>query len=123
MTTKSCEVVSSPGPTTDDGKTALHLAAENGWCLAVRLILERTHDARARDGFGRTALHLAAAKGHVDVVTELLTSLERHETGLRINARDNKGRTALHVAAENGKEKVIEVLLSSEEVNIEARIS
>jgi len=47
----------------NEGKTALHAAAENGWPLVVRHLLERGADPTIKDAYGDTALDLAARDG------------------------------------------------------------
>lgn len=89
------------------GKTALHLAAENGWHQNVRLLSKHTRDTPMKDENGRSPLHLAAANGHVDVLRELLLASQQCDKGLAINARDGRGMTALHIAAKNGNESVV----------------
>ena len=48
----------------DNGWTALHLAAANGSGAVVQLLLEKGSDIAAKENNGRTALHEAAADGH-----------------------------------------------------------
>jgi ankyrin repeat protein len=53
----------------DTGKTALHIAAENGNISTVKLLMNISADVDAQDSNGRTALHLAVEYGHENVVT------------------------------------------------------
>ena len=109
---------SSPG----EGKTALHLAAENGWRESLRLLLQRTRSADAYDGAGCTALHLAAKRGQVSIIHELLSAHRERDIGLNINARNHAGMTALHIAAATGHHAVIQVLLDDAHIDADARV-
>ena len=57
---------------TDQGRTVLHGAADNGHEAVVRLLLERGADVEAKTDKGWTALHGAAGNGH-EAVVQLLT--------------------------------------------------
>jgi ankyrin repeat protein len=50
--------------TDDSGRTALHLAAQDGRSEVVRLFLEHGAEAKAKDENASTALSMAAANGH-----------------------------------------------------------
>lgn len=54
-----------------DGFTPLHLAATNGSCRLVDLLLRMGADVNAEDNFKSTPMHCAALTGHVDVVAML----------------------------------------------------
>lgn len=47
----------------NEGKTALHAAAENGWSSVVSYLLERGADPTIEDAYGNTALDLATRGG------------------------------------------------------------
>lgn len=58
--------------TTDEGLTALILAARDGYIHSVRILLEHGAHANLQDDYGRTALILAARQGYTEVVKLLL---------------------------------------------------
>ena len=95
----------------ENGKTALHLAAE----CEVEISLENKANIEARneDEDVMATLQSFAQKGRVKVVEVLL------EKGANIEAVDEDGKTALHLAAEFNNSEVIKVLLEKG-VNIEA---
>ena len=54
----------------DDGFTALHLAALNGHCLVVELLLTKGNaSVNAQNVSLQTALHLAVARQNLQIVT------------------------------------------------------
>lgn len=75
-----------------DGKTFLHIAADNRNHKIVEILLSLNADVNVKDNDGRTALHLAAYDGGYYIVTLLL------EKGADVNIRDNNGQTALYRA-------------------------
>lgn len=95
-----------------DGRTALHKAAENGHNDVVLALLEHGTDFDAQeDTFDQTPLHLAALNGHKAVVQTLLD----HRASP--NIKDDDGWMAIHVAAWTGNEEVMKVLLERTEVD------
>jgi hypothetical protein len=113
----------------DKGRTALVLAAQQGHCELVKLLLDLGAHIHGRDDTGTTALIWAADAGHCEVVQLLLgrgayvhsrddtgvtalmkaVSSAHRETanlllnhGARVNARNNDGVTALMIAAQKG---------------------
>ena len=90
-----------------DGRTALHLAAQNGHKVVVGVLLEKEAAVNATNDRGWTALHLAAQRGHEAVVGVLL------QNGAEVNATNDDGWTALHWAAQNGHEAVVGALLQN----------
>ncbi|XP_045197652.2 uncharacterized protein LOC123552233 isoform X1 [Mercenaria mercenaria] len=88
-----------------DGRTALHYAALNGYTDVTKFLLEKGCEINVQDASGYTALHRAASQGHVEVITALL------ERGCDVNTQDEHGNAAIHEAAWNGFSKTIELLV------------
>lgn len=89
-----------------DGKTALHLAAENGHPAVIHALL--SHKAAvdlATSGELETPLHLASKYGHVEAVKLLLSH------GANPNLKACDGRAALHFAGFGGCCAVTKALL------------
>ena len=61
-----------------------------------RMLLDANADVAAKDWWGQTALHLGSDHGEKDVVTLLLSHMDRNPD--LIAARDRNGKTALHLA-------------------------
>jgi ankyrin repeat protein len=91
----------------DDGYTALHLAAHFGRLEVARLLLNRGADpnAVAANQSRVTPLHSAVAGRHRDLASLLLA------LGSSANAVQQGGWTPLHAAAQNGDDDVVGMLL------------
>lgn len=69
--------------------------------------------------FGGTPLHVAARLGIIDVVQDILASVEAtelsllHQLFIWLNAKTTSGSTALHLAAGNGHIQVVRQLLNA----------
>uniref|UniRef100_A0A7S3QTS0 Uncharacterized protein n=2 Tax=Dunaliella tertiolecta TaxID=3047 RepID=A0A7S3QTS0_DUNTE len=61
---------------------------------------------RAKDGLGRSLLHYASAKGHLELVQQLSSTL-------RVDEADAHGNTPLHLAAMKGHATCVKELLGS----------
>lgn len=122
-----------------EGRTPLILAAQEGHCSTVRLLLDRKSPIDHRGYNGHSALSAAALQGHEEVVELLLrrgadsdvrdaegrpllyllilegclgiATLLIEKGGVPLESRDAEGRTALHVAAWQGDLNGIELLL------------
>lgn len=134
----------------NEGKTPLHLAAQEGHNQVVQALLE-VHsgivDQRAHDG--KTAFRLAAAESHFECVQTLLRyhcdpnsrdadsrttlyilALENkykivkflleNAKGIDVNLADNEGRSALHVAAWQGHSEMVRLLIQTGGADVNA---
>ena len=91
---------------TEDGSTALHLAALEGHADIARLLLASKAQVNARGLREETPLHMAMYDGHREVAELLLASQAD------VNARNTAGETPLHLAAGKGYRELVELLLS-----------
>jgi uncharacterized protein len=89
------------GAASQDGVTALHIAAAQGHAEMVSWLVNAGAGVDARDQEGRTPLLHAASAGRARVV-ELLV----RECGANVAARDRHGRVALQVAEAGGHKDV-----------------
>ncbi|XP_018497576.2 uncharacterized protein LOC100902821 [Galendromus occidentalis] len=80
-----------------NGQTALMLAASHGKGEMVKMLLDADADPNTQDNDGSTALMCAAEHGYIDVVRILLANPD-----VEINIADNDGQTALSIAMEAG---------------------
>lgn len=87
------------------GKTALHLAAQEGKAAMVLALIDKGAQVNAEDQDDFTPLHDAAAGGKTDAVVALL------EHGARVNVSSLYGFTPLHLAADGGYTGTVLVLL------------
>ena len=75
------------------GKTALHIASENGHLQTVKCLTNLGAKVNVIDANLQTSVHLCLKKGHLHVV-ELLVN-----EGADIDVGDDIGFTALHIAS------------------------
>jgi hypothetical protein len=90
---------------TEDGSTALHLAALEGEAAVARVLLAGGAQVNARGLREETPLHMAMYDGHREVAEVLLAS------GADVNARNTEGETPLHLAARKGYGDLVELLV------------
>lgn len=115
-----------PSAIGSNGRTPLHTAAEDGCSLAiVRFLLVAGADCSLRcHGSQCTALELASAKGHLDVVHELLkagadvNAVCPHDALLGLHSfsertQPDTGLSPLQCAAKHGHLAVVEALLAA----------
>jgi ankyrin repeat protein len=95
----------------DDGRTALHLAANIAERSIAEALLERAFALSldslldTEDAEGNTALHLATESGDVEVISLLA------DQGADLSHLNKAGQLPLHIAAMYGYEKVVSFLL------------
>jgi ankyrin repeat protein len=87
------------------GRTALMWAAEGGYEMVTKLLLERGAGVDVVNNNGDTALIIASCSGSKAVVQMLLNS------GTFVNAQNHVGRTALLAASCWGHDEVVKLLL------------
>jgi cytohesin len=97
---------------TNEGETALMLAANLGYTAFIPTLLKNGSDIASVDKKGRTALHHAAETGQLEAVRLLLNA------GADISAKNNFGGTPLAIAAQKNHMDVVRLLLDrSADVN------
>ena len=113
----------------------IHLAARNGHCRIIDLLLSAGCDPNLQDSEGKTALHHACFRGHRAVVnsviaagadvtirTSLGVSALHHVQGMfsaamlidhgaEVNARDNSGQTPLLMHSADENTELVQLLL------------
>ena len=94
-----------PNAANEEGRTALHFAAENNYLECVRLLLEAGASCALATDADMTPLDCAVANGHVEVVRLLL------EAGA--NAGGQERVIPLHSAAVRGHTEIVRMLLEA----------
>ena len=82
--------------TTNEGYSALHLAADHGFHLCLEQLIDAGADVNMVDGDRNTPLHLACDTGRPACTAKLIQS------GVALNHANNMGANALHAACLNG---------------------
>ena len=90
---------------TEDGRTLLFLACENGHVDTAQLLLDEGADVDRANRNGATPLWIASKNGHVDAAQLLL------DKGAQVDRADKYGQTALYAASYNGHVDVAQLLL------------
>ena len=92
-------------PTTSDGYTPLHLAAQRGNYPVCKYLLNAGASVDYQSRAGPTPLQCAASNGHMDIVELFL------DHGCNLHGEDYDGNTALHAAAMVQKAEICSLLL------------
>ena len=97
----------------EDGKTAMHLACENGQTNVVEFFLTETDDViyNSTDNEGSTLLHLACINGH-EAIVDLLLNYSIKNNSINIHAKNAAGLTPFDVAFKANNIKVMEKILN-----------
>lgn len=91
-------------PIYSTGISSLHLAAQYGWLVAVRVLLSHGAEINRANVWGWTALHYASRSGHTDVVISLL------ENGANSQLRTDRKYTAFSLACYRGSLELLKLL-------------
>jgi hypothetical protein len=89
-----------------EGRSALHLAAENNHLDVAQYLIDQAADVNARTFDGRTPLFHAVAMGH-DTMINLLIS-----ASASLSYQDSQGWSALHWAVDQGRSSTVRLLLN-----------
>ena len=90
----------------EDGRTALHWAAQEGYLeVSKELLLQGHAVVDCIDNDQQTPLHFAAESGKIAVAKVLL------DNGANVNAVDSQRKTPLHLAAAKAHSRILEVML------------
>ncbi|EAU37832.1 predicted protein [Aspergillus terreus NIH2624] len=99
----------------EQGKTALHFAAETGQTVVARVLLAHQRSLLdIRDGIGQTPLMCAAKGGH-EAVVRTLRSTKYGPADVAL--RDCKKRSALWYAAHGGNVTIVQMLLDTGKID------
>ena len=98
--------VTSIDSITNNGSTALMIAAVNDKLQAVKYLLEKGADPSLKDSDERSLLHWASFGGNTAVIEKILSY------AVDIESRDNHGSTPLMFAQRHGKTEAVAYLLS-----------
>src|SRR6267142_2172280 len=99
----------------DNESTPLHLALQNGYLEAARILVEHGADAAAPTKDGWSPVHYVSQQGHVELARLMLI---KH--GGIVEAQTKDGETPLHLASRRGHLELAQLLLEHH-ANIEAQ--
>lgn len=90
-----------------NGRTPLHIAAENGYARVVGFLLTNRANIHIKNSSHMTPLLVATMSGHKEVIELLIRQ------GADVNTTDNYGATPVNHAAYWGRKAVLEVLVDA----------
>lgn len=91
----------------EKGRTALMLAAANGWTKIVNFLIDRGADINIAEESGWTALIYASSHGRTKTIKTLM------KNGADINFQTEQGATALSIASQKGRVNIVKLLLKN----------
>ena len=92
-------------PSSNNGCTPLHAAAQNGHLDIFKFIYENIPEKNPQNVNGWLPLHYAAYNGHTAICKFI------HESGSSLNPKTNRGWTPLHFAVCNGHFQVCKLIV------------
>ncbi|MDR1929651.1 MAG: ankyrin repeat domain-containing protein [Treponema sp.] len=95
----------------DDGNTALHYTAGNGYTGYLDFLIQKKAAVNIKNNAGSTPLHEAARGGQLETMRKLIAA------GADANAQDAKGNTPLHLAVPPERHAGVIALLLSNNAN------
>ena len=96
------------GNPADDGRTALHYAAQQRHLDLAKWLLDKKAKVKTRDKLDQTALHEAAKSGGPEIIDLFV------HAGANVNALRNDGSSPLHLAASKGHKAAVKSLLDAQ---------
>ena len=93
----------------NDGRSALHLAAECGSMAVCQSLLDKNAFVNSKTKLGLTSLHFAAKQGFTDLVDYLV-----NKHGATIESLTIKKQTPMHLAASSGMSETVQKLIDLE---------
>jgi ankyrin repeat protein len=90
----------------NDGRTAIHLAVQDGNIDIAILLAHKGEDITTR--INDSLLHTAAKAGHTDMINFLIYDCE-----VNVNIKNKYGETPLHYAAQKGLRDTVRLLISN----------
>ncbi|CAG9762790.1 unnamed protein product [Ceutorhynchus assimilis] len=91
------------------GRTALHLASQNGHSTVVNLLLKNGANVNARDNHGETPMHKSISKNKQEIVSILL------QHGALLNIKNYQQENALDTARSCNFPEIIQILVKHDE--------